>query len=555
MAEYATRHRSSYPGGVFYFYAESQPTFHQSVKDNVTITLLLMYCTVCYTTVLLKFLQLSALRIDHTGTLSEDYERFQSYTRINPDCLVVIDNDDNLSVSCRYLPAVALHVLVTTRRSRMRIPPELDCHFSIQLDVLDSDSSIQLLFTSCRRSVKELQLQTLDRNEIKYAELIVGPTGLHGHPLALVHVASFVRSHSQGYSLKDYWEVMKTNRSYIDMKPRSLAEFLKLCRLTKLESKLEQLGVDDLYTFQQLIPSDLECSDIGPLDRRALMIAKDELVNRSSFFVWRLDIRAVWKSSGLGRQLLCFASLLPARDIPESLLLQCVYRMEIEIDPFAVRSVFEQIERHSLLTREDNCDETVYSGHRLVLESIKEFAVDEQENLSHYLSVICDSLCFSLPSSGDVRHWLGLNDLKTSRYSSHLFHVASLCTEETSLSVPCQKLLDLACILGIRTRNIETALTLCQARLRHARQWHAPQQHAERADRCATFVTGQCKSCLYTAILPCHDNCIAALVEAGRCFSLAYEKDPALAHFREALGLLGEGPMTKDGAEHWAPGC
>jgi tetratricopeptide (TPR) repeat protein len=396
---------------------------------------------------------------------------------------------------------------------------QLACHQSIQLPVLDRVSALQLLF-GC---VGEVDFQRREQIELKYAELIVGHTGLDGYPLALAYVASFVRSQGQGYSLRNFWEMMNANKKYISTGPKRLQEFLKMCRLTKIESKLMGVGVNDLDSLRELIPSDLECTDIGPLDKRILLTARDELTNASSFSVWRLDIRAIWKSSLLAQRLLCFASLLPARDIPENLLLSCVDRMEMQCEPLAVRNVFDLIERHSLLTREgiQVYNENVYSGHLLVLGDIRQFAADEQEDLSIYLSVLCESLCSLLPLSVDVRQWLGLNDPKVQRYSLHLFHIANLCAEEKLLSAPpCQMLLDLACILGIRTRNIETATTLCQVRL----------QHAWSAGVLRTVAT--------------------ALVDMGRCFSLSYEKEPAMAHFCEALRLL-EGQCMNN-LDEWA---
>lgn len=308
----------------------------------------------------------------------------------------------------------------------------------------------------------------LEREDLQYAEKIVGPDGVDRLPLALHHIGAFAREEGSELTMKELWESIEKNRGLISLEPRSLEEWLQHYHLKGLVPDLavKPLNVSSLDDLRCLSDETIENSTLVIEDKKALLRAKTDLIERPSVGPWRLDIERVCSKSPICRILLAIVSLLPSQGIHVSLLRDCVTRDLPKSDAIELKRCLKQIGQVSLLTgtrSATNSDQRTI--HPFIQDTIKQCVVSADE-LTHRLSTLCHVLLNLMPSVEDVRTGSSLTHPSVAHHSSDLYHVANIDMEMGGDLESWRDVLDLGCILAIRLHHIAIAQSLCEKRLR-----------------------------------------------------------------------------------------
>jgi hypothetical protein len=156
--------------------------------------------------------------------------------------------------------------------------------------------AVQLLLKLCHHPLSLEQLQQQCPSEYEHALNVVAPNMLNGLPLGIVHAAALLNEQlaNKPDSLKELSSNLEKNKGQLSLEPRSIEEWLRNYRLSGIQSKLEvKLSISNLDDVRSLMESTITESSLTPNEKRALLDARDDLVNRPLIGPWRMDIKAV----------------------------------------------------------------------------------------------------------------------------------------------------------------------------------------------------------------------------------------------------------------------
>lgn len=424
---------------------------------------------------------MASVGLDPTGNAFLDFKRLQSHLISLPLSLFIYDNANHLKIVEDYLPSSPslIHVLVLTNRSRAVIihaPLVTPQSATIQsrklqhcnilcLNSLGETSSIQLLLHlgtgSSSMSIEDFRVQKHD--EYKYAHRIVGPDGLRGLPLALVHMAAIQRE--QKKDLQQLWQILDANRDRFTVQPTVLGHWLRKYRLLGLYQNLEdELGIKTLDDLRSLKADVISSSNLEENDQQTLSAAKEDLLSFPTIGPWRV-LLGICSKNPVVREILAAASLLPSQDIPIPILHAFAATSQDTFD-----KAVETITSSSLATVTESRSVKRMTVHPIVQDAVQEFIIGKESERTACLSRLCKVLLKLLPTINEVRKNGKLYESSVKNYSMHLYHLATLVSDISSMASEGREILDLACILSVRTHNPAVARPLCDARLKHARR-------------------------------------------------------------------------------------
>jgi hypothetical protein len=223
--QYARKNKKQYADGIFFFFSESKSTFTQSVRENLV-----------------------AIGLRPFSSPSENFVVLQAYVQRHPRCLFLYDNVHDLSILDDYIPAIPLHILITTRRHSfhsLRLQP---AHV-LRLGPMHPDMAVQLLLKLCDHPLSPEELQQQCPSEYEHALKVVGPDMLNGLPLGIVHAAAMIREQFSYMTdrLKELSATLEKNKGQLSLKPTSVKEWLRKYHLSGIQLKLEsELKINSL---------------------------------------------------------------------------------------------------------------------------------------------------------------------------------------------------------------------------------------------------------------------------------------------------------------------
>ena len=454
---YAKMFETAYSGGVFTFNAQSRPSFHQSLRINVSPKS--SHQTVprfVYQTYPLQIARLTDGKSNHSR-LEEDHQRFLSLIAKRGNVLLVFDSCDKLSVIDDLLPnrSATVHVLVTTRRSKGSRLLDDKAVNVVRLGRLQDDNAIRATLSWAGRSN---DLSSLDEGELSSARALVNASGIQALPLALRHVGTHMKEAYLSY--KQYLEVVKKRKQTLPMKTQDMNEFLKYAGLQHIRNVLSEEGIEEVTDVMTADLTQLQHSPhIKPWEMKQLELMKERLQSATAI-AWDIDIEEVTKRSPLGRKILDIASLLDRKLIPKDVLVQAAFPDDIENgdDERRLPMAISLLSGFSLLLEDDPC-----SMHSLVQQSVVE-AMMRDGSLSDRLRSLSKCLTTLLPQSVDaIRR--SLNDSRVLSLAPHVYTVASHILKSEDRQQECWQLLKIACWLATDSHHLQDAEDLCERRL------------------------------------------------------------------------------------------
>ena len=379
--------------------------------------------------------------------------------------LLLYDNANQLKLVEDYIPfgASHTHVLVLTRRMDVHFRKLKDVNV-IQLSSLDTPSSVQLLASvSSDGEIKSISnFQEKRSEDYKYASYVVGPRGVGGLPLAVIYMAVIQRS--QQKTFEQLWEMLDPRDRFF-VQPTILGQWLAKYKLLGFSRKLEDdLGIKTLDSLCSLEPSVISSCDLEANDKLALSVAREDLISFPTIGPWRVLLDMICTDNSTVRNVLVAASLLPSQNIPSTFLLAFAATGQEKYD-----KALELLISNMLVTVTEIKGTKTVTIHPLVQDAVQQFIIVTESERTDCLSRLSRIVLKLLPAVSEVRKNGRLYESSVKNYSVHLYHLATLIVDVSTMTKEIRDVLDLACTLGVRTRNPGVARPLCDARLRCAR--------------------------------------------------------------------------------------
>lgn len=449
--EYIRLNRLKYPDGVFLLNAESTASLRTSI------------C--CYQ----RHLSASTT-LDTRTSSSEDWSSFLALLKRTRGSLLVFDNADDLFVlglkTENFLPYTlvnfSVHVIICSRNAYSDTTL-LKCKKK-EVTVLQSTESLDLLWNQCQRSS--------DSCELEAAKEVVGECLVNGLPLGLIHAAAHIKS--RGITVQDYVRKVKDKEEAIKMirKDCPLSNFLHFFQLEDshvIDHLQATLGIQKVADLEHLTDDNIKSLKLSEMNLHNFQLALQNVRGKlPNFPVWELDIEVVKESESSYELLKCCALLAPS-SIPEYLLHE--FHSHQDGSGYYFQSDIQCMTDLALLlpTQAIHASaSTSYRMHYLVQQSIRDFRLQNEEEIQHIVEKISSCLINHFPPRDTIIQGIDLTNPNFSDLIPHLYSITNLIRERQMTSGKLEELFELTKTIALTVKDLPWALELCSTSAKRA---------------------------------------------------------------------------------------
>ncbi|XP_065826498.1 uncharacterized protein [Oscarella lobularis] len=449
--KYVFQYAESYSDGVFYFNAESYPSVHWCLKENIE-----------------RAADLDSSRdvCRAVNSISNACRYFLSYVRAHPRSLLLFDNADDFDLVKEFLPGsrAACHIIITTRKAQTHNIVYQRNVNSLSLTVLEKEKAVVALL--CWSGKSKESLQVLEYNEKKYAKKVATEPPVEGLPLALCHAGTFVEQHQVTFLM--YWRKIEAEAKRLEAAALNLDSFLRYFHLSHLKENLRQHRVSSVNQFVRLDPRNIG----NYYDQKSVLVAQSAYKERERhrvFLTWELDINDVRDDeSQEGYLFLKCCSIMSSRDIPLDVVADAAFLYERNsLDKqFKVAKAIKILNERSLIqqvTDPDNDMNVTFSVHHLIQASVLQRMGENATDFHSILKLVAKALLKRLPPLED------LNEQTTSptllSLIPHIYSTVEKMLRVGMLDEARPGLIDYGCFLALRYSHHEDGKRLCSLRV------------------------------------------------------------------------------------------
>ena len=397
-------------------------------------------------------------QINGSSRLEEINSTFLSHIYQKSKVLLLYDNVNDYDLLSLVLPRQSshVHVLVTTRSSAdhevLQIADSL-----ITLDSLSCNDALTALFGWADRA------RPVDEDELEYAKRLVTNPLIHGLPLAIAHIGTFLRQTNM--SCCNYYQHLKSREDEMKAAALNIDKLLEYFHISHLRASLAQVGVYQPEQLETLQPEMISFITKNPYDTQTLLFAQVWMKEANYVYLtWQFDIESVMKKNPDAMRVLEFACLLSSSNIFLDILQSMVFPDRDRLTPYRFSLCLTELSSHTLINIFETNGINRCDVHSLVQLTVLQRLVRQPDRLNDKLKHLSRYLLQNIPND--------LKDISKTLYESkcfelvpHLYSVAEKIVTVKCDDEECLELVMVACLTALDAGHVDVAYRLCEKNL------------------------------------------------------------------------------------------
>ena len=372
--------------------------------------------------------------------------------------LLLYDNVEDFDLLSRVLPLQSshLHVLITTRSSAdHEVLKNADC--IITLEYLSCNDALTALFGWAARPLP------VDEDELEYARRLVTSPLIHGLPLAIAHIGTYIRQ--TNISCHDYYYLLKNEEEEMRATTLNIDKLLQYFHISHLRAALADVGVNQPQQLEKLQHEMIYYVTRNPYDAQILELVQHWMKETNHVYLtWQFDIECVTKKNPNAVSVLEFASLLASRNIPCNILQSMVFSDSDRLAPYWFSLCLTDLLSHTLISTSETNETKKCDVHALVQLTVLQRLVRQPDRLNVKLTHLAQYLLSRVPNDSDSIYY-SLNDNKFVELIPHLYSVAERIVTTKCDNDSCLNLLTIAGYTAHLSGHVDVAFRLIERRL------------------------------------------------------------------------------------------
>ena len=393
-----------------------------------------------------------------SGSLEEMKSIFLYHCYQKSNVLLLYDNVEDFDLLLHILPRQSshLHVLVTTRSSaNHEVLKNADC--IITLDYLSCNDALTALFGWADR------VPPVDEDELEYARRLVTMPLIHGLPLAIAHIGTYMRQTNM--SCFEYYHNLKSQEHEMRATALNIDKLLQYFHISHLRADLANVGVYQPNQLETLQPEMIYYVTRNPQDAQILELVQLWMKEASHVYLtWQFDIESVTMKNTNAISVLEFASLLASRNIPCNILQSMVFSDSDRLAPYRFSLCLTDLLSHTLISTAETNETKRCDVHALVQLTVLQRLMRNPNRLKVKLTHLAKHFLGNVPNTQQSIYY-SLNDIKFLELIPHLYTVAEKIATTKCDNDICLELLDIACWTGLIAGHFDVAFRLSEKNL------------------------------------------------------------------------------------------